>query len=58
MHTYAACLPSGGSLYISGFYVEEDLNMLIEKCKQVDLNYMEHKSMDRWCAAKFKKSNL
>lgn len=56
METYAACLSSGATLYISGFYIEEDLDMLKVKCEQTGLVYITHKSLDKWCAAKFKKN--
>ncbi|HMR19080.1 MAG TPA: 50S ribosomal protein L11 methyltransferase [Sphingobacterium sp.] len=55
MDTYARCLLNSGDLYISGFYWEEDLDILKEKCEQANLSYVEHKVLDKWCAAKFKK---
>lgn len=55
MDTYASCLLSGGELYLSGFYEEQDLDMLKDKCAQVGISYISHKATNQWCAAKFKK---
>lgn len=55
MDTYARCLSSGGELYLSGFYVAEDLELLKMRCLQVGISYVGHKAVDQWCAAKFKK---
>lgn len=53
MATYAADLKKGGELYISGFYVEEDLPILKQCCEEHALAYENHKVLDNWCAAKF-----
>lgn len=53
MATYAADLKKGGELYISGFYVEEDLPILKQCCEEHALAYESHKALDNWCAAKF-----
>ena len=53
MSTYADNLPVNGELYLSGFYEEEDLPILRQCCDDLSLTYVNHKVMDRWCAARF-----
>lgn len=55
MDTYAGCLLPDGDLYLSGFYVDQDLDLLKDKCAQVGISYNSHRTIDQWCAAKFKK---
>lgn len=55
LSTYADCLDSGGELYISGFYEVEDLPILSQSCKDLSLTFVNHKVLDKWCAAKFVK---
>lgn len=55
MDTYAACLSTNGELYLSGFYEDQDLDLIKDKCAQIGIGYISHKTMDQWCAAKFKK---
>lgn len=50
---YAAVLKAGGELYMSGFYDEIDLDILVEKCESLNIFYKEKKVTDNWCAAKF-----
>ncbi|WP_293931914.1 50S ribosomal protein L11 methyltransferase [Sphingobacterium sp. UBA6645] len=57
LDTYAACLPNGGELYLSGFYDGEDLEILKQKAESVGFQYVENKVLDNWCAAKFTKAN-
>lgn len=53
MSTYADDLRVGGELYLSGFYEEEDLPILRQCCDDLSLDYVSHKVMDKWCAARF-----
>ncbi|MCA5005777.1 50S ribosomal protein L11 methyltransferase [Sphingobacterium bovistauri] len=55
LSTYAACLEQKGELYISGFYEIEDLPILKAACANNDLTFVSHKTLDKWCAAKFVK---
>lgn len=55
METYANALKSDGELYLSGFYKEEDLDILKDACAPLNLQFKENKVMDAWCAAKFVK---
>lgn len=51
MDKYAACLPSGGQLFLSGFY-ETDLPVIIESLEKNGLKYLNHKILDNWVAVK------
>ncbi len=51
---YAACLPKGGVLLLSGFYTE-DLPAITERCKEFQLQYANHLTKNNWVAAKFVK---
>ena len=53
MSTYADNLDVNGELYISGFYEEEDLPILKACCEELSLSYVNHKVLNKWCAAKF-----
>lgn len=55
LDTYAAVLKSGGELYLSGFYEDQDLGIIKEKCERENIFFIENKEMDNWCAAKFVK---
>src|SRR5690606_26748559 len=57
LDTYAACLPNGGELYLSGFYDGADLEILKQKAESVGFQYVENKVLDSWCAAKVTKAN-
>lgn len=56
LSAYSAALPSGGQLFLSGFYDGEDLEMLKQKAAQNGLTFDNKKVKDNWCAAKFIKS--
>jgi len=49
---YAACLNQGGSLFMSGFYME-DLPAISEACQKQSLELTDHKEDNRWAAAWF-----
>lgn len=50
---YEKCLEPNGTIFLSGFYVEEDLKMIQEKCEKLGLQYVSHQEKNKWCAAKF-----
>ncbi|HPE40237.1 MAG TPA: 50S ribosomal protein L11 methyltransferase [Bacteroidales bacterium] len=52
---YEKCLEPNGTIFLSGFYVEEDLKMIQEKCETLGLQYVSNKEKNKWCAAKFMK---
>lgn len=51
---YSAVLNAGGSLYMSGFYVE-DIPVLEEECAKHGLSFAYNVEKDNWAAAKFVK---
>lgn len=55
LEVYESVLKNGGELYLSGFYEDEDLEMLTQKCLSLGFTFVEKKVMDGWCAAKFVK---
>lgn len=57
LKTYADALKKGGTLYVSGFYRVNDLNVLIEKAKDVGLYFISEKFDEPWSAAQFQKSD-
>ncbi|MCV6628262.1 MAG: 50S ribosomal protein L11 methyltransferase [Flavobacteriaceae bacterium] len=50
---YAKALNSGGILFVSGFY-KEDLDLLIDRCKQFALEFVTNIEKNKWVAAKFR----
>ncbi|HNX21548.1 MAG TPA: 50S ribosomal protein L11 methyltransferase [Bacteroidales bacterium] len=50
---YEKCLEKNGIIFLSGFYVEEDLALIREKCESLGLYYVSHKEKNKWCSAKF-----
>ena len=53
---YEKCLEKNGIIFLSGFYVDEDLDLIKEKCESLGLHYVSHKEKNKWCSAKFSKS--
>ena len=51
---YTQVLQQNGTLFLSGFYVGEDLEMITQKCNALGLQLVSVKEKNRWCAAKFK----
>lgn len=49
---YVKCMNDNALLFLSGFY-EEDLPALRHCCAQNGLKYLDHKSKDKWVAARF-----
>jgi ribosomal protein L11 methyltransferase len=50
---YVQALHKNGIIFLSGFYVEEDLEMITQKCNGLGLQLVATKEKNRWCAAKF-----
>jgi len=50
---YKDCLNPQGALYISGFYVGEDFELLKAKAEELGFKFMEKKKLDNWCSMKF-----
>ncbi|GGH24969.1 50S ribosomal protein L11 methyltransferase [Sphingobacterium alkalisoli] len=53
LEVYARALTESGELYMSGFYYEEDLMAIREKCESLNLFFRESKKLDTWCSVKF-----
>ncbi|KIO75500.1 ribosomal protein L11 methyltransferase [Pedobacter lusitanus] len=53
---YAGVLKSGGEIFFSGFYESPDLQMIKDACAQLDINYLDHKKIGDWVAARFIKA--
>lgn len=49
---YAECLNPEGMIYLSGFY-SEDIPVIEKKCRELNLNYVEHLERNNWVAVKF-----
>jgi ribosomal protein L11 methyltransferase len=52
---YAEVLKEGGEIYFSGFYESPDLQLIKEACTAVNIQYIDHKKIGDWVAARFKK---
>lgn len=52
--TYAKCMNDNAALFLSGFY-EEDLPAIRYCCATNGLKYEDHKSLNKWVAARFLK---
>jgi ribosomal protein L11 methyltransferase len=50
---YAKALNRNGVIFLSGFYVGEDLEMITRKCGELGLQLVAIKEKNSWCAAKF-----
>jgi len=50
---YANVLNKNGVIFLSGFYMGEDLDMITQKCNEPGLNLVAVKEKNRWCATKF-----
>ncbi|TKC10602.1 50S ribosomal protein L11 methyltransferase [Pedobacter polaris] len=57
IESYAAVLKPNGNIFFSGFYETPDLEMIKAHCLQFNLNYVDHKKIGDWVAAKFVKLN-
>ncbi|MFD2599746.1 50S ribosomal protein L11 methyltransferase [Sphingobacterium corticis] len=56
LEAYSQVLSGNGCLYLSGFYEGEDLDIIKQKAQSNGLVFSNHHVLDRWCAAKFLKS--
>lgn len=52
--TYSKCLLSGASLYMSGFY-QDDIDVIMNKCKEYNLQFISFKEKNNWSAVHFQK---
>lgn len=50
--SYAKCLNKGGVLLLSGFYTE-DLEMISQKCTELELKFEKNLERNNWVAAKY-----
>ena len=50
---YVNVLNDNGIIFLSGFYVGEDFEMITKKCYSLGLLFVVHKEKNNWCAAKF-----
>lgn len=53
--SYWQALKPGGELYISGFFKEIDLAVLIAAAEELGLSFSSYKAKDQWAAARFLK---
>ncbi|WP_442591025.1 50S ribosomal protein L11 methyltransferase [Pedobacter sp. AW31-3R] len=52
---YASVLKAGGTIYFSGFYESPDLDIIRTACEEFRMNYVDHKKIGDWVAARFTK---
>jgi len=52
---YSQVLKADGELYLSGFYEEPDLDIIIDEARKYGLKYIMHKKNNNWTAAKLVK---
>jgi len=52
MEAYFRCLKKGGSIFFSGFY-DYDLVDIKQQAESLGLHYLNHKAKNNWTAAKF-----
>jgi ribosomal protein L11 methyltransferase len=53
---YAEALIDGGEIFFSGFYESPDLDMIKLECAKFNINYIDHKKIGDWVAARFQKN--
>ena len=53
MHLYAKSMHSGSTIFFSGFYQGNDLNIIKEKAATFGLEFVSNKVKNEWTAAKF-----
>jgi ribosomal protein L11 methyltransferase len=51
--TYIKVLNNNGVIFLSGFYMDEDLEIITQKCNELELKFVAVKEKNRWCAARF-----
>ena len=52
---YASSIRTGGELYLSGFYEQEDSAILSDAATSLGFEFISNKVLNNWCAAKFVK---
>jgi len=52
---YVNVLNKSGTIFLSGFYLAGDLEIISQKCSELRLNLVKVKDKNRWCAAKYSK---
>jgi ribosomal protein L11 methyltransferase len=52
---YSEVLKPEGELYLSGFYEQPDLDIIMDEARKYGLKYITHKNNSDWVAAKFVK---
>ena len=52
---YSEVLKTDGELYLSGFYEQPDLDIIMDEARKYGLKYIIHKNNSNWVAAKFVK---
>jgi ribosomal protein L11 methyltransferase len=50
---YSEALKADGELYLSGFYEQPDLDIIMDEARKYGLKYIIHKNNSDWVAAKF-----
>lgn len=55
IEVYARVLKPTGVIIFSGFYESPDLDLIKTACKAVNIEYLDHKKIDDWVAARFQK---
>jgi len=50
---YSETLKADGELYLSGFYEQPDLDIIMDEARKYGLKYIIHKNNSDWVAAKF-----
>jgi len=53
MQRYSEVLKPDGELYLSGFYEQPDLDMIMDEARKYGIKYIIHKVNNNWVAAKF-----
>jgi len=53
LYHYSKSIEQGGLLFLSGFYLGEDLELLIKEASTYDFKFIGYKTRDNWVAAKF-----
>ena len=52
MAQYAACMHTGSTLFMSGFYVQ-DIPAIQEKAESLGMEFIHHREKNNWAAVKF-----
>jgi ribosomal protein L11 methyltransferase len=50
---YMNVLDKNGVIFLSGFYIKNDLDMIKQKCNELGLKLVAFKEKNHWCATKF-----